>query len=327
MTSGRLSRRSMLALAAALPWSGMVSGHAAARVSSMRYTMTAFTNRSQTDMWVFESTDATNFSLVAPAAYRPPQADPVATPAAAVTDKKGLCRDPNIFRHTDGAYYLTYTTAWDGDAIGFARSVDRANWTFLYEYTFPGAEHAWAPEWFVDTEGTVHVVVSIHDGTAFRPHLMTATDQSLSAQQWTAPTPLPGFTPETDTLGYIDTTIVFAQGRYHAFVKNESTKNIEVAVAEDPVGPYRFERTGNWAQWGGTGAGEPREGQCVVPLPDGRWRIYLDAYNLDDPEHGRYLYSDTVTDDLLGEWTTPQGLPGLSGLVRHLTVLPEPAPL
>ncbi|MEV3964581.1 glycoside hydrolase [Nocardia sp. NPDC050193] len=318
--SGPLSRRSMLTLAVVLPWSGVVSARAAAPVSSMRYTMTTFTNLSQTDMWVYESTDATNFSLVAAAAYRPPQADPAGTPASGVTDKKGLCRDPSVFRHVDGAYYVVYTTAWDGNTIGFARSVDRIVWTFLYEYTIPlpGVSHTWAPEWFVDGAGTVHIVVSVHDGTAFRPHLMTATDPSLSAQQWTVPTPLPGITPAPDTPGYIDTTVVLARGRYHAFVKNESTKYVEVAIADDLAGPYEFVRTGNWARWGA-----PREGQCVIRLPDGRWRIYLDAYNLDNPEYGRYLYSDTVTDDLLGAWTTPQDLPGLSGFVRHFTVLPE----
>ncbi|MBF6174078.1 glycoside hydrolase [Nocardia blacklockiae] len=301
----------------------MVSARAAVPVSSMRYTMTAFTNRSQTDMWVFESADATNFSLVAASAYCPPEADRAGTPAAAVTDKRGLCRDPSVFRHVDGAYYLTYTTAWDGDSIGFARSVDRVDWTFLYEYPIPGAAHAWAPEWFVDADGTVHVLVNLHDGTVFRPHLMTATDPSLSAEQWTPPTPLLGLTPEDGALGYIDATIAQSNGRYHAFVKNESTKNIEVAVADEPLGPYHFARLGNWAYWGGAGEGAPREGQCVIPLPDGRWRIYLDAYNLDNPDQGRYLYSDTVTDDLLGPWTAPADLPGLSGFIRHGTVLPE----
>lgn len=97
MTSGRLSRRSILALAAVLPWSGMASGYAAARVSSMRYTMTAFTNRSQTDMWVFESTDATNFSLVAPAAYRPPQAGPAATPRPRSPTRRVCAATPTSF--------------------------------------------------------------------------------------------------------------------------------------------------------------------------------------------------------------------------------------
>jgi hypothetical protein len=38
---------------------------------------------------------------------------------------------PSIFKHTDGYYYLTYTTDWTGNTIGFARGADRVNWTFL----------------------------------------------------------------------------------------------------------------------------------------------------------------------------------------------------
>lgn len=294
----------------------------------MRYTMTAFTNTSQTDVWVYESSDATNFTLVRAAAYRPPEADPADTPATAATDKKGLCRDPSVFRHTDGAYYLTYTTAWDGNTIGFARSRNRIDWTFLYEYPvpLPNVAHTWAPEWFVDGRQRVHVLVNIDDGTGFRPHLMTATRSTLTLEQWAAPVPLLGLDPAAGSLGYIDTTIVWSRGLYHAFVKNESTKNVEVAVADDPVGPYSLVRTGNWAHWGGPGEGDPREGQCLIPLPDGRWRIYLDAYDLDNPHHGRYLYSDTVTTDLLGDWTTPDELPVLSGFVRHFTVFPEQLP-
>ncbi|MGV9680301.1 glycoside hydrolase family 43 protein [Nocardia sp. NPDC003482] len=296
-----LSRRSMLALAAGLPLGMTIAGRAAATGVPMRYTMTAFTNDSETDMYVYESTDATNFTLLRAAAYRPPT---------------GLCRDPSLFRGFDGAYYLTYTTGWDGDTIGFARSTDRVNWTFLYELPVPvpNVGHTWAPEWFVDRRGRIGVVVSLNTGPNFRPYLMTALHPAL--RSWSPLTPLPGFDPAPDTLGYIDTTIVAADGRYHAFTKNESTKLVELAVAESPTGPYRFVETGDWAGWGG-----PCEGQCVIQLPDGRWRIFLDHYDLDEPERGTYLYSDSF--DTFRTWTEPAELPGISGTVRHFTVLPE----
>lgn len=314
----------MLALTVGVPVGMVVGARAQGAGVSMRYTMTAFTNDSQTDMWLYESTDAANFTLVRAAAYRPPQADPD-TPATGVTDKRGLCRDPSIFRHVDGAYYLAYTTGWDGNTIGFARSTDRLDWTFLYEYPvpLPDVAHTWAPEWFLDGQ-RVHVVVNIDQGSGFHPHLMTATDRSLSLQQWTTPTPLIGIAPSAAAEnGYIDTYLRLIGGRYHAFVKNEATKNIEVALAAAPTGPYVFVRTGNWAGWGGPGAGEPREGQCVIALPDGRWRIYLDAYDLDNPDLGRYIYSTSATSDPLGAWSPATEMPGLSGFVRHFTVLPE----
>src|SRR3954462_3066831 len=71
-----------------------------------RYTMTAFTNASQSNMSVYDSADGTRFTLKKPLAYTPPQ---------------GLIRDPSLIKHTDGWYYVAYTTGWTGNTIGLAR--------------------------------------------------------------------------------------------------------------------------------------------------------------------------------------------------------------
>ncbi|MFE3255080.1 hypothetical protein [Nocardia sp. NPDC059229] len=56
----------------------------------------------------------------------------------------------------------------------------------------------------------------------------------------------------------------------------------------------------------------------MIELPHGGHRIYFDAY-----AEKRYFYSDSH--DGFRTWTAPVELPGLSGTVRHVTVLPEPA--
>lgn len=257
-----------------------------------QYTMTAFTNSSQSNMYVYQSTDATTFHLLRGPAYSPPT---------------GLVRDPSMFRHVDGNYYVVYTTGWDGNTIGFARSRDLRNWTFLRNYTIPlpGVRHTWAPVWFVDGNGAVDVVVSLSFGGDFRPYLMTATDPGLAG--WTTPAPMAGI----DT-NHIDLVLVHTGPVYHAFVKNETTKYVEHAVALSPEGPYTFLGTGNWAGWGA-----PREGPSLTQLPDGGWRIYLDGYTV-----GRYFYSDSH--DGFRTWTPIRPLPGgLSGFVRHFTVLKQ----
>ncbi|MET8049602.1 hypothetical protein ABZU75_18590 [Streptosporangium sp. NPDC005286] len=78
--------------------------------------MTTFTNTSESNMYVYESPDATGFRLLHGPAYTPPS---------------GLIRDPSIIRHTDGRYYIVHTTNWTGNTIGFATSTDRVNWTPL----------------------------------------------------------------------------------------------------------------------------------------------------------------------------------------------------
>lgn len=296
-------------------------GSSGAAPPGWRYTMVAFSNTSDRDMDVYESADGTEFQPLRLSAYRPPS---------------GLMRDPSIFRHTDGYYYVTYTTV-DGANIGFARSSDRINWTYLGFWPVPfccaflpgtgdgtgsasppGSSgsagfsdgpslspfttKAWAPEWFVDGD-RVNVILSMSTGGGFVPYLMTALDPSL--RLWSPPVPLAGIGAD-----HIDTTVVKVGSTYHAFTKNETKKVVEHAVAPSVTGPYSFVPPGDWGSF--------VEGPAVVQLPDGAWRIYLDAYT-----EGKYLYSDST--DGLRTWSPPQELPGLSGTVRHVGVISEPA--
>jgi hypothetical protein len=262
-----------------------------------RYTMTAFTNTSESNMYVYDSPDATTYTLRKGPAYTPPS---------------GLIRDPSIFKHTDGFYYLTYTTNWTGNTIGIARSADRLNWTFLYNYTIPisGITRTWAPEWFIDTDGSVNIIVTLTSAstaTHFTPWKITATDSTLT--NWSAPTQLAGIGPN-----YIDTFVVKIGSTYHAIIKNETTKYLEYATAPSLTGPYTIKKTGDWAGWGSW-----NEGPALVQLDDGGWRIYFDAYR-----DGKYWYSDSY--DNFATWTPRKELPGLSGFVRHMTVLKEKVP-
>lgn len=296
-------------------------GSSAAAPGQWRYTMVAFSNASARDMDVYTSTDGTDFQLAERSAYRP---------------SSGFVRDPSILRHTDGQYYLTHTTA-DGANIGFARSSDRITWTPMPSWPVPfccaflpgtgdgrgpvnplgingsaGFEDgpslspfttkAWAPEWFVDG-GRVHIIMSMSTGGGFVPYLLTATDSSL--QHWSWPVPLDGLGADR-----IDTTVVKVGSTYHAFTKNETEKVIEHAVAPTLRGPYSFVTPGDW--------GTLVEGPAVTQLPNGDWRLYLDAY-----KEGKYLYSDST--DGMKTWSSVKELPGLSGAVRHFGVLREPA--
>jgi hypothetical protein len=96
---------------------------------------------------------------------------------------------------------------------------------------------------------------------------------------------------------------------YHAFTKQETTKYIEHATATSLNGPYTFVGTGNWSGWG-----QPLEGQSIVQLDNGTWRIYLDGYG-----SGDYWYADSSN---LNTWTAKTELPGgMSGWIRHGTPL------
>ncbi|MCK8614922.1 glycoside hydrolase family 43 protein [Gordonia sp. C13] len=297
----------------------LVATPGTADAASWRYTMVAFSNTSASHMDVYQSSDAARFKALRFGAYRPPS---------------GLVRDPSIYRSADGWYYVTYTTG--STTIGFARSRDRVNWNFMHNYPVPlccaflpgtgdgsgssagslsfgsaGSSDgpslspfttkAWAPEWFVEG-GRVHVILSMSTGGGFVPYLMTALEPGL--RLWSPPVPILGLRADR-----IDTTIVKVGGTYHAFTKNETKKVIEHAVSGSLLGPYRFVRPGPW--------GRLVEGSAVVKLPNGNWRLYLDAYR-----DRRYFYSDSR--DGLWSWTPLKELPGLSGSVRHFGVIREP---
>lgn len=288
--------RSSLLIAATTAFAVLTSATppvASAAGPAPHYLMTAFTNSSESNMYVYDSPNATSFTQVRANAYTPPS---------------GLIRDPSVIRHTDGYYYLVHTTNWTGDTIGFARSADYVNWTFLRNVRvgLNGATGStWAPEWFKDSDGSVHVIFSAStSGTAgqFRPYRITATNADLSA--WTSPVAL-GI-----PANFIDSFVVKVGGTYHNFLKNETTKYIEHATATSLNGPWTFVGTGNWAGWG-----SGLEGPALVRLPDGRWRIYFDQYG-----QKRYFYADSAN---LATFGAKVELPGLSGTARHFTVLRE----
>ncbi len=290
-------RRSVLAALTALAATTLtlVAAPPAAQAAGPvpHYVMTAFTNSSESNMYVYDSANAANFSLVRANAYTPPS---------------GLIRDPSVMRHTDGYYYVVYTTGWTGDTIGFARSADYVTWTFVRNVRVGlngSTGSTWAPEWFKDGDGSVHVIFSASTtGTAgqFRPYRVTATSADLST--WSSPALL-GI-----PANYIDSFVVKIGGTYHNFLKNETTKYIEHATASSLNGPWTFRGTGNWAGWG-----SGLEGPALVQLPDNRWRIYFDQYG-----QRRYYYADSA--DLFSFGTRVE-LPGLSGTARHFTVLRE----
>ncbi|MCK9903019.1 glycoside hydrolase family 43 protein [Frankia sp. Cpl3] len=247
-------------------------------------------------MYVYESLDATGFALLRDSGYTPPC---------------GLVRDPSIMRHTDGMYYVAHSTARAGNQIGLASSTDRVTWTFLGNVTLTTSRvgSVWAPEWFIDADGSVNIVVSLRVGGsargALRPYKITATDSSLAT--WTIPTPLVGL-----PAGCIEFFIVGVGPTYHAFYKNSRSKRIELASAPSLTGPYTSWRSPDSVVGDG-------QGPALIPLDNGGWRLYFEHYR-----RGGVWFTDSY--DTFRTWSAPVELPGLSGVVKHLTVVKEVVP-
>jgi MYXO-CTERM domain-containing protein len=286
------ARSSLVALAlaaAALSASGESS-------AATRYVFATFLGdeASKQKLSLYTSNNGLDFTLLAHTGY---------------AGKTGVLRDPSIMKHSDGNYYIAHTLkSWTTTSASFAiaKSADLRNWTFHTEVPAQvlGVKDTWAPEWFKDSDGSIHLIVSIDtNDTQFKSYLYTASDETLG--NWQAPTPL-GIGPN-----YIDTFVVKVGAQYHAFTKNETTKFIEHATASALTGPWTFVGKGDWAGWG-----SGKEGPALFRLDDGRWRMTMDCYG----SCGIFLQA-TSTD--LSTWSSSAMVPGLSGVARHGTVLRE----
>jgi len=262
-----------------------------------RYILTTFKSDAAADekLWVYTSPDATNFTVLSDTGYGGPT---------------GVLRDPSIMKHTDGRYYVAFTTqSWTTASTSFAvgSSSDLVNWTTVatVDSGIANTHFTWAPEWYVE-DTTVRLIVSIDDsgsGSNFRTFAYTAQDQTLTS--WSEPVFI-------GISGYIDTFIVKVDQTYHALSKGATW--IEHATATTVTGPWTWVGTGNWAGWG-----QGFEAPALVRLDDGSWRVYADAF-----VSRTGLWTGTA-DPTLGVFSTLTPL-GAGGVVRHGTVLADHSP-
>jgi beta-galactosidase GanA len=258
------------------------------------YLMSSFTASSPNTLSVFSSPDGASFATLASETYTAPQR---------------LLRDPSIVRHTDGYYYVVYTSGQDGAAFGITRSRDLKNWEPMSEarIALPGVGSVSAPEWLRDKDGSLKVAVSLsRDGAkgAFSTYIV---EPNADFSQWSAPKPLQGLQ------GYADTFVVASGEGYAAFARNQQSGFIELATASSLAGPWTVQKKGDWAGWG---AG--REAPALVKLPGGGWRIYFG-----DSASKRSWYADSQ--DNFASWTPKKEVGGVSTVARHFTVLAEDA--
>ncbi len=241
-------------------------------------------------------------------------------------------RDPSIIHHR-GRYYVCHTTGNFGQTNVFSiiASGDLTNWTHLADVSMAllgDVRWTWAPEWFRDDDGSLHIFVSASTtpeiSTKHIIHELHPLNDELT--QWSAPAPVagPAFpswpVTETNRVGAIDAFVVKRGNAYYMFHFDSVTSCIEVARSTNTLtGPYEPYGTNNWQ-----GIGLYKEGPSVMYLGGGRWRmIYADAIF-------SYLnYTDST--DNWATWSPPVRvtLPGAptNFTVNHGTLIMPPGGL
>lgn len=241
-------------------------------------------------------------------------------------------RDPSLIRYRN-RYYICHTSGILGavDHFSILVSDNLRDWTHLTDVSMGAlgdVRWTWAPEWFLDDDGSLHIFVSASTwpeiSTRHIIYEMHPLDPTLT--QWSTPTAVsgdafPAWTgDEPGRVGAYDAYVVKRNGAYYMFHFDSVTSCIEVARSTDALtGPYTPYKTHNWQ-----GIGLYKEGPTVMYLGGGRWRmIYADAI------HSYLNYTDS-TDDW-ATWSTPQpvSLPGAPQgfTVNHGTLIIPPGGL
>jgi hypothetical protein len=236
------------------------------------------------DLIIYTSDDALNFTLLYDTKYVGPS---------------GYLRDPSIMKHTDGKFYVAFTTPPDAGCCGpqtsfaIASSPNLKDWTTVTQVPcgVAGTKNTWAPEWFKDTDGTIHVLVTL-DG---KTHRYEPTDATLT--KWSGPTWI-GIGP-----GVIDTFVVKVGTAYHSFSKGTFVQHGTAASLD---GPWTFDSTSYWPGC--------KEAPAVIDLGNGTWRLFCDAGG-----GGHEKSSDSK--DVFKTWTTAQTLPVVGNNISHGTVI------
>jgi hypothetical protein len=235
---------------------GVLAVPAAPAKAASTYVYTTFKGDGAADqeLWVYQSTNGTSFSVLADTNYRGPT---------------GVLRDPSIIKH-NGRYYIAYTVqSWTTNSTHFniATSTNLTSWTHVASVAsgIANTRFVWAPEFFVDG-GTIRIIASIAQTTCsacFRPYVYTAQNGALTS--WSGPAQMWGL-----GTNHIDTFVVRDGGTYHAFVKDETSKYIEHWTTTAGLTSGWVQRAALWT------AGH--EGPSVLRMDDGTWRIYIDRY-------------------------------------------------
>lgn len=197
-------------------------------------------------------------------------------------------RDPFIMKGQNGLYYaiMTDMRSWDGwssqSSIIIFESADLINWdegTLIDFNQFGWYNRAWAPQAIWDAEfydeesgeyGAYMIYLALSSGGATQMYKVYTKDMKNLITE-----------PEilykrSDSLSDIDGDIIYKDGMYYMYVKDESNGGIFVVKSEKVGGPYS-ERINSLPA---NGAARGIEGSGIYKLMnEDKYNIVYDAYN------------------------------------------------
>lgn len=240
------------------------------RAGSLQWLMATF-QATTSNMWLAASSDLKNWQTIgANQVYDDPGGFAIGV------------HDPSIYRHSDGNYYVVYTTG-TGNSFGLAVSSDLVNWSLVQRVStaaISGVQHTWAPEWFVDSDGSVHVFISANTVAAtnagFQIYEMHPTVAGNFAGSWSSPVLVTGTSLPSNI---IDPFVVKIGSTYNMWYTNGSAGlsggTIELMTSTSLTSGYTVTKSGNWSGWGTSNI----DGQTIVQTGATNWTLCFEDSN------------------------------------------------
>lgn len=242
-------------------------------------------------------------------------------------------RDPRVIKYL-GTYYIAYTTGgitnW-----GLISSSDLISWSTTTNISVTGGglvpSNTWAPSWFTDTDGSIHIVVAIATTaqTNFQIYEQHPTTSSLTGT-WTNP----ALMTVTGQTTLIDPFVVCIDQNFNLCTASSVGNSYKLfyticcgtqefgqyAAATTLTGTYTNAQTGNWAGWLTSGT-DVIEGMQLMPIAGG-WRIFFDYLSSGSLTAGQLYYSDSTNNWVT--WSGKKPLATAPNQAKHGTVLAYP---
>jgi len=184
-----------------------------------------------------------------------------------------IVRDPSIMK-SGGLYWVAHTNNFGGTTFDVISSPDLSNWTLVQSVDMSavtGVNRVYAPEWFVDTDGSIHIFVttSIDTGVSYQIHEVHPTNAAMTT--WSTPVTVTGTGIPASA---IDPFILKLGSNYQLWYSNQPTNSfIEVATSTSLTSGYTALHTGDWNSWGNT-----IEGPNIVQTGTNTYRLYVDHF-------------------------------------------------
>jgi hypothetical protein len=219
-------------------------------------------------------------------------------------------RDPSI-SYFNNKWWVVHTN-YNAPFYQFRviSSDDLNNWTLIATLDAQtlgvgSAALAWAPEWFVDDDGSIHLFVAISPSDHLNHKIYETHPTNSALTTWSNLVEITGTDFPTSM---IDPFMVKIGDTYYFWYKDEVTTNIEYATSTNLTSDYVRQEDGNWAGWGSL-----VEGESLVRVNANTWRIYYDKY-----VQNSIFYSESS--DNFVTWTAGVQITA-SWIMTHPTVL------